>query len=76
MHSPLYVFHNLIVLSLDPEAKYFFFSDNTMLFTAPRWPLRVLMSFPLEKFHNPIVPSADPDAKLSPDKITLFTHPK
>ena len=66
MHSPLDTLHTLIVLSLDPDAKYSPFGENTTLKTQPECPVRILMHSPLDTLHTLIVLSLDPDAKYSP----------
>ena len=55
MRSPLDTFHNPIVLSKDPDAKYSPSLENTMQLTSLEWSMRVLMSSPLDTLHNPIV---------------------
>ena len=42
--TPLYIYHTLMVLSDDPEAKYSLFGKNSKLITLFEWPLKVLMS--------------------------------
>ena len=73
--SPLYTLHTPIVQSLDPEAKYSSFGENTTLKTAEEWPMRVLMRSPLNTLHTSIVLFLDPDAKYSPfgENTTLKT---
>ena len=66
MSSPVYVFHSLIVQSIDPDAKYSPFGENTTLQTGQLCPFRVLIRFPFDTLHKPIVWSPDPDAKYSP----------
>ena len=39
MHSPLDTLHTLIVLSIDPDAKYSPFGENTTLLTELVWPV-------------------------------------
>ena len=66
MCFPLDAFHTLIVLSSDPDAKYFPFGENTKVKTEEECPLRVFMRYPLDTLHTPIVLSLDPDAKYFP----------
>ena len=66
IRSPLDTLHTPIVLSLDPDAKYFPFGENTTLLTPLEWPMRVLISSQLDTLQTPIVLSSDPDAKYSP----------
>ena len=76
IRSPLDTLHTPIVLSLDPNAKYSPFGENTMLQTQREWPARVLIRYPLDTLHTPIVLSPDPDAKYSPfgENTTLLTY--
>ena len=76
MSSPLDTLHTPIVLSLDPDAKYSPFGENTTLHIEEEWPVSVLMSSPLGTLHTPIVLSQDPDAKYSPfgENTTLETQ--
>ena len=78
MHFPLDTFHNLIVLSQDPDAKYFPSREKTTLVTELEWPVRIFMGFPLGTSHNSIVQSVDPDAKYfsSLENTTLVTPPE
>ena len=55
MRSPLYTLHNPIVLSIDPETKYYPSPENTTLNTAPECPVSVLIRSPLDTLHKPIV---------------------
>ena len=75
MRSPFYILHKPIVLSLDPDTKYFPSLENTTLCIHPEWPVKVFMSSPLDTLHKPIVLSREPDAKYSPspENITLNT---
>ena len=66
MGSPLDTFHNPIVLSADPDAKYFPSGENTTLHTWEEWPIKVFINSPLDTLHNPTVLSEDPDAKYFP----------
>ena len=61
--------------SLDPDAKYSPFGENTTLLTIDECPVRVLIRSPLDILHTPIVQSEDPDAKYSPfgENTTLKT---
>jgi len=61
-HSPVFVFHNLIVLSLDPLARRPYPSKLTLQTQFP-CPVSVLKHSPVFVFHNLIVPSQDPLAK-------------
>ena len=63
--SPVDTLHTPIVLSLNPDAKYSPFGENTTLKTQSEWPVRVLIHSPLDTLYTPIVLSADPDAKYS-----------
>ena len=69
--------HTPIVLSLDPDAKYSPFGENSTLLTQLEWPMRVLIRSPLDTLHTPISPK-DPDAKYSPfgENTTLLTQYK
>ena len=71
--SPLDNIHTPIVLSLDPDAKYSPFGENTTLRTQSEWPVRVLMSSPIDTLHTQIYLN-DPDAKYSPfgENATLY----
>ena len=75
MRYPLDTLHTPIVLSPDPEAKYYPFGENYMLQIMSLWPLRVFMLSPLDTLHTLIVLSYDPDAKYSPfgENTTLLT---
>ena len=75
MHSPLDTLHTPIVLSLDPDAKYSPFGENTTLQT-PSECARVFIRSPLDTLHTLIVLSRDPDAKYSPfgENTTLLTQ--
>ena len=75
MSSPLDTLHSLIVLSLDPDAKYSPFGENITLQTLSECPVRVLIRSPLDTFHILIVQSFDPDAKYSSfgENTTLLT---
>ena len=66
MRSPLDTLHTPIVLSLDPDAKYSPFGENTTLKTRLMWPARVLMCSPLDIFHTAIEESKEPETKYSP----------
>ena len=66
MHSPLDTLHTPIVLSLDPDAKYSPFGENTTLKINFPWPLRVLIRSPLDTLHTSIFLRRHPDAKYSP----------
>ena len=66
IRSPLDTLHTPIVLSLDPEAKYSPFGENTTLQIEDEWPVRVFIRSPLDTLHTPIVLSEDPEAKYSP----------
>ena len=55
MRSPLDTLHTLIVLSLDPDAKYSPSGENTTLNIVEEWPLRVLIRSPLDILHTLIV---------------------
>ena len=66
MSSPLDTFHNLIVLSVDPDPKYSPSSENTMLATTPECPVRVFICSSLNTFLNSVVLSQYPDAMYSP----------
>ena len=76
IRSPLDTLHTPIVLSIDPDAKYSPFGENTTLKTQPECPVRVLIRSPLDTLHTPIVLSIDPDAKYSPsgENTTLKTQ--
>ena len=78
MCSPLDTFHNPIVKSIDPDAKYSPSPENTTLYTPPECPMKLFIYSPLDTFHNTIVPYSDPDAKYSPffENATLNTPPK
>ena len=39
IRSPLETLHTPIVLSVDPDAKYFLFGENTTLPTVSEWPV-------------------------------------
>ena len=65
IRSPLDTLHTPIVLSLDPDAKYSPFGENTTLLTAHECPVRVLTRSSLHTLHTPIVLSSDSDAKYS-----------
>ena len=75
MFSPLYTLQNLIVLSLDPDAKYYPSPEKTTLKTSEECPLSVLIRYPLNTLHNPIVSSLDPETKYFPfpENATLLT---
>ena len=75
IRSPLDTLHTPIVLSRDPDAKYYPFGENTTLKTQLECPVRVLIRSPLDTLHTPIVLSPDPDAKYSPfgENTTLVT---
>ena len=75
MSSPLDTLHNPIVLSVDPDAKYYPSPENTTLVTEVECPVRVFIRSPLDTLHNPIVLSRDPDAMYSPflENTTLYT---
>ena len=75
MRFPLDTLHTPIVISEDPEAKYFPFGENTTLKTKEEWPSRVMMRYPLDTLHTPIVLSQDPETKYSPfgENTTLHT---
>ena len=64
IRSPLDTLHTPIVLSLNPDAKYSPFGENTTLTTDDECPVRVLIRSPLDTLYTPIV--LDPDAKYSP----------
>ena len=66
IRSPLDTLHTPIVLSLDPDAKYSPFGENTTLKMKSECAVRVLIRSPLDTLHTPIVLSLDPDAKYSP----------
>ena len=55
MSYPLDTLHTPIVLSSDPDAKYYPSGENATLATIEEWPLRVLMHFPLDTLHTQIV---------------------
>ena len=76
IRSPLDILHTPIVQSLDPDAKYSPFGENTTLLTDCECPVRVLMRSPLNTLHTPIVLSQDPEAKYSPfgENTTLKTQ--
>ena len=78
IRSPLDTLHTPIVLSLDPEAKYSPFGENTTLLPQLECSVRVLMSSPLDTLHTPIVQFPDPETKYSPfgENTTLFTQSK
>ena len=59
IRSPLDTLHTPIVLSLDPEAKYSPFGENTMLRIHNQSPVRVLIRSPLDTLHTPIVLPAE-----------------
>ena len=75
IRSPLDTLHTPIVLSLDPDAKYSPFGENTKLKTYHECPVRVLICSPLDIPHTLIVPYKDPDTKYSPfgENTTLET---
>ena len=75
IRSSLDTLHTPIVLSVDPDAKYSPFDENTTLLTSEECPVSVLIRSPLDTFHTPIVLSQDPDAKYSPfgENTTLLT---
>ena len=75
MSSQLDTLHTLIVLSLDPDAKYSPLGENTTQLTQEEWSVRILISSPLDTLQTPIVLSLDPDAKYSPlgENTTLKT---
>ena len=56
----------MIVSSLDPEAKYSPFGENTTLKTQEECPVKVFIHFPVDNIHTHIFLSQDPDAKVSP----------
>ena len=58
--------HTIIVLSLDPEAKYSLFDENTTLKTQEECPVKVFIRFPVDNIHTHIFLSQDPDARVSP----------
>ena len=74
MGSPLDTLHNPIVLSEDPDAKYFPFGKNITLHTGEEWPVRVFMHSPFDTHHTRIVSSQDPDAKNSPSGENTTLH--
>ena len=78
IHSPLDILHTIIVLSQDPEAKYFPFGENATLLTLFLWPVKVLMHSPLKTLHNPILLNPDPDVKylLFGENAMLFVTPE
>ena len=65
IRSPVNTLHKDIVLSADPDAKYYSIGENATLVTYFLWPLRVLSRFPENTLHKPIVLSSDPVAKYS-----------
>ena len=67
--------HTMIVLSKDPDTKYFPLGENTTFKNEDRWAVRVLIRSPLDTLHTPIVLSLDPDAKYFPfgENTTLQT---
>ena len=75
MSSPLDTLHKPIVQSLDPDAKFSPFGENTTLQIEDEWPIRVFIRSPLDTLHKLIVLSADPDAKYTPlgENTTLLT---
>ena len=48
MRSPLDTLHTPIVLSQDPDAKYFPFGENTTLTTVEEWPMIFMMFSPIK----------------------------
>ena len=62
-----------MVLSADPDAKYYPFGEITTLSIPKGCSVRVLMRSSLITLHTPIVLSSDPDTKYSPlgEKTTL-----
>ena len=76
MRSPLDKFHKPIVLSPDPEAKYYPSHENTTVLTISECPIKVLMRCQFDIFHTLIVLSQDPEAKYSPsgENTTLKTE--
>ena len=74
MSFPLDIFHILIVLSADPDAKSYLFGENATLFTEYICPMRVLMRSPLDILHISIFLEYA-DAKSSPlgENAKLFT---
>ena len=50
--SPLETLHILIVLSIDPDAKYSPLGENATLNTPEEWPVSVLIRSPLDTFHT------------------------
>ena len=71
--SPLRVFHSLIVLSSDPEARAGFpsISIAARLATWPVCPLRTRRVSPLRVFHSLIVLSRDPEARAGFPSILI-----
>ena len=55
MRSPLDKFHIPIVLSLDPDAKYSPFGENTTKTTGSEWSVMILIHYPLDTLHSMIV---------------------
>ena len=50
--SPLIILHKTIVISSDPDAKYYPFGENATFKTGKEWPVRVLMNFKVDKFSS------------------------
>ena len=63
IHFPLDTSHKPIVLSADPEAKFYPSGEKTTLNTPKECPIKFFISSPLYTLHRPIVLSADPEAK-------------
>ena len=77
MGSPLDTLHNPIVLSEDPDAKYFQFGQNITLHTGEEWPVRVFMHSPFDTIHTRIVyPKIQTPKTLPPEKILRCIYEK
>ena len=55
MCSPFGTLHKTIVKSMDPDAKYSPFGENSTVFTKEESVVRVLRCYPLDTFHKIIV---------------------
>ena len=68
----------IILLSVDPDAKYYPSPENVKLYTPKECSERVSICYPQDTLHNKILQSFDPDAKYSPftEKATQCTLSK
>ncbi len=65
------IFHNLMVSSSEPEARYFPSGLNRTEVTSFVWPLNVLMFSPVLASQSLIVSSSDPEAIYFPFGLNL-----